>query len=354
MLSAIKIFSIVIAAASGVMGSVINFKSTSGKITRWGMICVALIILSSLLSGGIQVYEDGQSEQDTLKLMRANSEALTRINRSLLHFNKIGVYALVAPDWSIPKFHKLMLDIRDEQDPFFNSTMKSLNSKHESNAVSLSADFSGFGGGVYGANRSQSSLFLNTLCMASIKILVFKGKMIKDVSLIPVGSDNQLLSDDLSITVGDPCSFDYDYSQAESGKSLSHKPFSFEYGAKDGKYIHLSHPINVEVSSDDQNNWKGNGSVLSIPDLLSSTLIFELSYLGQLGDGTGNGLRRSVGISYLRLSFPDGISLAFSKKNMTSVVLPNGDMGYLVHTGKSLSELLKEADINELSVVYPE
>lgn len=358
MLSAIKILSIFIAALAGVIGSLINFKSTDGKITNWGIFCVTLIILSSLLSGGIQLSEDAKSEQNTLSQIRANSETLARIDRSLLHFDKIGVYALVAPDWSVAPFDDLMMDIKSQWETSRMSALENSTGLDENvrRALSsaLSSGISGFGNTTYASDRELSDLFMNTLCKANIKINIYKGLRVENVSQIRVGRNNGLLGSDLSITVRNPCAYDYDFSRLELGESLSRRPFDVEYGAKNGEYVHLSHPIAVEISSNEPNNWRGNGSVLSITDILNSTIMFELDHPGQSMVGTGVELRNLVGIRYLHLSFSNGILLQFSGENLNPVELPNGNIGYLFHVDEDFDSLLQSAEIDKLNIIYPD
>ena len=198
------------------------------------------------------MYEDAQDEQTSLDLMRANTDTLHRIDRSMLHFDRMHVFALFQPQWTLPAFHDVMDDFDKKQR--LTRQRSVIASEDPKIKEILSRDASGFGTATYSREGEPAKLFESTLCQADLVLYIFKDQNLSPPFQFPLDATKHLLGSDLKIDIRNRCAFDF---TVDAG-SFRRPPFVVEYGALECKYLHLSHPIDEEVSSSNSNDWVGD------------------------------------------------------------------------------------------------
>ncbi|NWF17583.1 hypothetical protein HX785_28185 [Pseudomonas reactans] len=334
MLDFIKLFTLIVAAVLGVYGSFFNFRGKDLKVTMHGWFCVVGIVVCAVISGALQVRSDKQDEEKSLLLLRQNNLLMENVNRNLTPLSPLVVSFSLRPDLKLPAISE-----------FLSSLERGMLS-----VVTVLRGASDFGynpeGSSFGSQNMPppttryNNAFLEATCSQDMSIIFFKSK-------IEVAKFNYFkVSEypyDLAVNISNPCRiYDVMYKVDKYASASARLSTVFLKGKAIDAYAKFD-PVTVSGVSDE---WRGNGQIVSILDLLNTTMVVQLyNYSSDWRKGftaaeVGR-FRRQTNLIELSIKLPNGALLEFDEDNLVKYFNSRGEPFYVFEFPGTVEDLLK-------------
>ncbi|NWL17779.1 hypothetical protein [Pseudomonas umsongensis] len=335
MLEIIKLASLVIAALLGVYGSIFNLRKSNNKISIHGWVCISGILICAVISGTLQLQSDAKDEEKNIKLLQQNNLLLENANRNLTPLSPLIISISLRPNLKLETII-----------PFLSSLEK--NSAKLS--WGLSNSLSSFGSQSMPSPETRPDrAFLEATCSQDTSIIIFKSPT--DVNNFDY-STNPDYAYDLAIEINNPCKWYY-IEFTENIRNLARLNTVFVNGKILDAHAEFD-PIKVSGTSSE---WNGNGRIVSVMDLLNSTMILQLynrsadAREGFTPSEVGE-LRRKTDLIELKIKLPNGALLVFDEDNLSKHVNKRGEPYYSFKFPDTLDDLLRMTKHDSMKLIY--
>jgi hypothetical protein len=342
MLDAIKFMTLIISAMLGVYGSFFTLKNSSNKISKHGWACILGILVCASTSAVLQIISDGEGEKKTIKLLEQNNQLLENANRNLTPLSPLILTISLRPDLKLKTLAPFVAKLEQDQKKLFSG-------RYGKNK------FSGSSFGSVFMPSPQSKLvapFFESVCSQNVSIVFFKNHI--DVSNFEysISPDYQY---DLMFDIYNPCSL---YSVMMGKKPLFdlNKVGRIETVFLSNKLLDAHMEFEpVSIAGTDR-EWSGSGSIVSVLDLLNSTMIIQLhNSSADIRDGFSveevGDLRRKTNLIEMKVKFPNGVLLAFDEDNLVRHTNKRGEPYYSFTFPSSLKELMANTKYDPMKLI---
>lgn len=332
MVDAIKFIALIFSAILGVYGSFFTLKNSSNKISRHGWACIVGILVCASTSAVLQIVSDGEDEKKVIKLLEQNNQLLENANRNLTPLSPLILTISLRPDLALKTLAPFVAKLEQDQ-------KKRLSGRYSNMK---------FGGSSFGtvfmpsAQTKSAAPFYESVCSQNVSVIFFKNSVDLDSFEYSISPDYQY---DLMFEMYNPCSL---YSVVLGKKSLVdlNKIGNINTVFLSGKLLDAHMEFNPVSIAGTDSRWQGAGNIVSVLDLLNSTMIIQLfNHSADIRDGYSadevGELRRKTNLIEMKVKFPNGALLAFDEDNLVRHINKRGEPYYSFKFPSTMKELMK-------------
>jgi hypothetical protein len=343
MLETIKILMLVLSAMLGISASFLNLKNATGKVTVQGWLIIIGIFVCASISGAIQLAGDNDSEKKTIKLLEQNNLLLENASRSLSPVSPMVISYNLRPDLSLKKLVQFK-SIMEERNNKINSY-----GKHKTTGTSFGSQH------LPEPSSLVNTAFLESVCTTDISILFKKGSFeVKKYNYGDVYNKDDPF--DLSLDMRNPCLFSIPFNKHKVNvkESETHAMMNTVYSR--GKLLDINVEFSPVTFTGIDRGWEGSGKIVSILDLLGSTMIvnvnnFRVYATEGFTDSELKDLRQKTTLIELKFKFQNGMILSFDKDNMVENLDKNGQFFYSYKFPETLNELISNTKYDTMKLI---
>jgi hypothetical protein len=311
MIATLKVITILVTAFIGIFASLTNFRDHRGRITRHGWIGLLGVIAAGSSAAGLQLYSDAQQEKSVFAI-------LSEIDRTLHPLPGLTVQFSLRPDWQKEGFRN-----------YFNK-------------MEASFDHATSFGSFPFPRREESPLLNYTVCDVNLALLFYR-------EIIDPASFEYNISgsgEDLRIRVTNPCQY------SNFPIAISVGRFSWDYDLRGAKLRRLDLMVDDRKIDSTSDEWKSNGKIASLHDLLGAQLIVQLDSPGypvnaEFTRNTIQEYRQSIQLADLIIRLQNGIVMRFDADNLKRYSGKNGFAVYSFIFPKTMGELIKATQYDQ-------
>ncbi|MHC8401465.1 hypothetical protein ACYZTX_18880 [Pseudomonas sp. MDT1-17] len=347
MLEFIKFASLVIAAMLGVYGSFFNLRTTNKKVSFHGWICIFGILICAATSGALQLQSDAKDEEESIKLLQQNNLLLENANRNLTPLSPLVISISLRPDLKLKTITPFLSALEKASENLAKKFDTSLKNK-----ISLLKTSFGSQSMPTSENRANRA-FLEATCSQDTSIIFFKSAI--DTSNFDY-SISPKYAYDLTIEINNPCMW-YDLKFKGIPNFNLNEFATLNTVFLKGKILDAHTEFKPVKVSGTSRQWKGNGQIVSVLDLLNSTMIVQLynwasdARKGFTASEVGD-LRRKTELIELQIKLPNGALLVFDEDNLTRHINKRGEPYYSFIFPSTLDELLKMTKHDPMKLIH--
>jgi hypothetical protein len=325
-LSTIKVLAIISTALFGFYGTFFNLRGKPGKrpepISVHGWIALAGVFIAAATTAGLQLYTDKQQESSSFTL-------LSDINRTLHPLAGLKISVRVRPDWSKAAFRPYLDGIERGLDDAGRMAAKMPPVEVLGEKYSLGSLETAFGSYPF---ADDGSLVRTAICDQQVVLLFYRAPV--PTTHFHYAVDG--VGEDLEIRLHSPCRFEMATSH---DKPLSGMDWDFD--RRNGVLHRLDLSFIDTVADPTSRDWRGNGTVTSLQDLLGGQLIVLL-YAPMLPSSADvEEGRKAIFIANLIPRMTNGVVLRFDSDNLTAFRDETGEQAYSFMFPATLEELLR-------------
>lgn len=328
----LKYISIIIGGFFGVYGLVLDFKNKDGVITKAGKIALSVILLTTIITISTLSFE---VYLNNLKEEKASMEALNRIKQNELIINQISR--------SLYQIEEVMLDYEIEVPihnnhllPYSNRLNKSLSpylnsiedmSDKELNDLGIIVNRNYFNDKVKSIRLNKNSIFLPSKEKEKTAYEIFNDKTF-DITF----NKKQMPLDSIikyNFSWLDPGDLTMDFVNEGDPNGINLVEYDFNLGV----FTFTGYDMQTE-----SHEWIGNGSVVSVMDLLGGQMIIQIDNDLNLYSNLKHSDEQSD-LKYIRLNFNKGISIDFFRSDLVKVKGIDDQYIYVFNFPKTIAEL---------------
>lgn len=345
MMELLKFSSLVLAAMLGVYGSFFNFKTSNNKISAHGWVCVVGILLCAITSGVLQIQSDAEDENKSMNLLRQNNQLLESTNRNLTPLSPLVVSIKLRPDLSLPTITPFIAMLESDAAEL-HGKIKGIPELTKNQPITSSGSQT-----MPAPDSRPNKAFLEATCSQNIIALFYKAPIDVDSFEYKLRPDR---ASDLAIDIANPCMW---YSFDLPGMKDRVKNGMLSTVIVKGKVVDAYAEFDPITISGISREWVGNGQIVSVLDLLNSTMIIQLHNSSvdnregftrsEVGD-----LRRKTDLAEFVIKLPSGATLAFDEDNLTKHLNSRGEPYYVFKFPATMGELLKTTKYDFMKIIY--
>lgn len=326
MIAILKFLTILMTGLFGVFASLVDFRDTSGRITRNGWIGLAGVITAGISAGALQVYSDFVDEKSTLEILEQNDAVLNEVNRTLHPLPGLTITYFLRPDWNADGLGQYYAE--------FQQTWGNVTSPPAKTTTIGMQTFPPF------PPFDDNSLLADTLCHVHLQLLFFREPIDPATFEFDIGN----VGEDLRIQARNPCELDSHFS-GELSTTVPWRSY-WDYAFLNGKLKWLDMKVaRLEIDST-SDEWRGNSKIASLQDLLGSQLIVQLGESGW-ADNDAQQLRKSIALANLIIRFQNGIVMNFDQDNLVLIAEDDQFRAYSFIFPDTMHELIKATSYDQ-------
>lgn len=342
MVDAIKFLALIFSAILGVYGSFFTLKNSSNKISKHGWACIVGILACASTSAVLQIISDGEDEKKIIKLLEQNNLLLENANRNLTPLSPLILTISLRPDLTLKTLAPFVAKLEQDQKRYISG-----------GDGKIKFAGSSFGSIFMPSPQSKSvATFYESVCSQHVSVIFFKAPVDLSNFEYSISPDYQY---DLMFEMYNPCSY---YSFISGRKPLVdfHKIGQIKTVFLSGKLLDAHMEFKPVSIAGTDSRWQGAGNIVSVLDLLNSTMIVQLhNHSADIRKGlTANevgDLRRKTNLILMKVKFPNGALLAFDEDNLVRHTNKRGEPYYTFTFPSTMKELINLTKYDPMKLI---